>query len=59
MQWNNAAEFFAMGGYGVYVWGSFGVSALALVVEVWLIRRRHAAAIHAIQGNDQETSSGR
>ncbi len=59
MQWNNAAEFFAMGGYGVYVWGSFGVSALALVVEVWLIRRRRAAAIHAIQGNDQEISSGR
>ena len=59
MQWNNAAEFFAMGGYGVYVWGSFGVSALALVVEVWLIRRRHAAAIHAIQGNVQETSSAR
>ena len=32
MQWNSAAEFFAMGGYGVYVWGSFGVTALALVV---------------------------
>ena len=59
MQWNNAAEFFAMGGYGVYVWGSFGVSALALVVEDWLIRRRRAAAILAIQGNVQETSSAR
>lgn len=25
MQWTNASEFFAMGGYGLYVWGSFGV----------------------------------
>ena len=44
MLWNSASDFFAMGGYGFYVWGSFGVSALALVAEVWLVRRRHAAA---------------
>jgi heme exporter protein D len=49
MQWNNASEFFAMGGYGFYVWGSFGVTALALVVEVWLIRRRRAAAVEQIR----------
>lgn len=29
-----------MGGYGFYVWGSFGVTALALVGEIWLIRRQ-------------------
>jgi len=58
MQWNNASEFFAMGGYGLYVWGSFGVTALALVIEVWLIRRRHAAAVQAIRGDLQEGSSG-
>ena len=29
-------EFFAMGGYGVYVWTAYGVSLLALVgVGVW------------------------
>lgn len=28
------SEFLAMGGYGRYVWGSFGVVALALVIEV-------------------------
>lgn len=59
MQWNNAAEFFAMGGYGVYVWGSFGVTALALVVEVWLIRRRRAAAIDTIHSDGQDASDGR
>ena len=30
MQWNSVAEFFAMGGYGFYVWGSFGVTALVI-----------------------------
>jgi heme exporter protein D len=49
MQWNSASEFFAMGGYGLYVWGSFGVTALALVVEVWLVRRRQQAAVQAIR----------
>ncbi len=26
------AEFFAMGGHGVYVWGAYGVSIVALVL---------------------------
>ena len=40
MQWHSVSDFFAMGGYGLYVWGSFGVTAAALVGEMWLIRRR-------------------
>ena len=36
----NWAEFFAMGGRGFYVWGSFGVFAFALTVEVFLLRKR-------------------
>ncbi|MFQ5469911.1 MAG: heme exporter protein CcmD [Gammaproteobacteria bacterium] len=32
--------FFAMGGYGFYVWGSYGVTALFMIVEVILILRR-------------------
>lgn len=33
------AEWFAMGGYGLYVWGSFGVTAICMVVEVILVVR--------------------
>lgn len=34
-------EFLAMGGYAVFVWGSYGVAALLLTVEVvMLVRRR-------------------
>ena len=37
------SEFFAMGGYGAYVWGSFGVTFAALAVELGLLRRRWRA----------------
>jgi heme exporter protein D len=40
MSWGSPAEFLAMGGYGLYVWGAYGVTAVALAVEVWLLRRR-------------------
>ena len=40
MNWGSAGEFFAMGGYGLYVWGSFGVTAAALLIETLLVRKR-------------------
>lgn len=33
-------EFFAMGGYAFYVWGSFGLTAVFMIVEPLLLRRR-------------------
>ncbi|MCP5429955.1 MAG: heme exporter protein CcmD [Chromatiaceae bacterium] len=32
------AEFFHMGGYGLYVWGSFGVTALFMIAEPLMLR---------------------
>ncbi len=35
------SEFLSMGGYGGYVWGSYGVTLVLLAVEVvFLIRRK-------------------
>jgi len=34
------SEFFAMGGYGFYVWGSYGVTFVLLAVEVMLLMKR-------------------
>jgi heme exporter protein D len=31
--WNSFSDFLAMGGYGFYVWGSFGLTALIMAVE--------------------------
>ena len=38
-------EFFAMGGYAFYVWGSFGATALVIVAEVLAVRARRRAAL--------------
>ena len=38
MIWNSPAEFFAMGGYALYVWMSFGVCLLFMVIEPILIK---------------------
>lgn len=48
MIWQSASEFWAMGGYGVYVWGSVGVSAAMLFVEVWLTRMGRQHALDAV-----------
>jgi heme exporter protein D len=39
MNWANSEAFWAMGGYGLYVWGSFGVVAIGLAAEVLMARR--------------------
>ena len=40
MIWGSAGEFFAMGGYAFYVWGSYGVTALFFLVVVILVMSR-------------------
>ena len=45
MQWSSPAEFFAMGGHALYVWGSYGVAALIMAAEPWLAARRRKRAL--------------
>jgi heme exporter protein D len=33
LHWSTWSDFFAMGGYGFYVWGSFLACALLLLIE--------------------------
>lgn len=55
MNWRSAEEFFAMGGYGFYVWGSYAVTALVMLAEPWLARRRHRLALRdAARARSQE-----
>jgi len=49
MIWNSAAEFFAMGGYGLYVWGSFGACALALIIEPMLLAKRRSEVLRSLR----------
>ncbi len=45
MHWQSLSDFLAMGGYGFYVWGSFGATAVCLAGELLWVRHRHAAAL--------------
>jgi heme exporter protein D len=53
------AEFFHMGGYALYVWGSFGATALLMVAEPLLLRsssRQVRRRIARIARLEQETT---
>ena len=41
MYWSSFADFLNMGGYAIYVWGSYTVTVLILVIEVLRLRGRH------------------
>jgi len=43
LHWASLDDFLAMGGYGLYVWGSFGVTALVIALELWGLRLRRKA----------------
>jgi heme exporter protein D len=49
MRWESWTEFWSMGGYAVYVWGSVGVTALLLAVEVGLARREHRLVLNQLK----------
>ncbi|HEY9151194.1 MAG TPA: heme exporter protein CcmD [Gammaproteobacteria bacterium] len=38
-------EFFSMGGYALYVWGSYGAAALLILVEVFLSMRNRKSLV--------------
>jgi heme exporter protein D len=45
IHWNSFSDFLAMGGYGLYVWGSFGMTALIMAVEPMMVARHRKATI--------------
>lgn len=56
------AEFFNMGGYALYVWGSFGMTALLMILEPVLLGRRRQVALkrvaRIVRMKAEENSSG-
>ena len=50
MNWGSVDNFLHMGGYGLYVWGSYGAAALLMLLEpIWAARRRRRALLDASQ----------
>lgn len=44
-QFESISDFFAMGGYGFYVWLSYAVTFIAVGGLIWLSRREHKAIL--------------
>jgi heme exporter protein D len=40
MHWSSWSQFFSMGGYALYIWGSYGVTFVLLAGEVLLLTKR-------------------
>lgn len=45
MMWTSFGDFIDMGGYGLYVWGSYGLSLLLMLGEPVLAARRRRRAL--------------
>jgi len=40
MSWGSLAAFLDMGGYGLFVWGSYGAAVLCVVIELLALKAR-------------------
>ncbi|MDD5404171.1 MAG: heme exporter protein CcmD [Sulfuricella sp.] len=64
MSWNSWTEFFHMGGYAFYVWGSYAVTAVLIAGEILLLRTHRRKALELVRrtvkygkvGNNEETA---
>ncbi len=47
MRWESWSEFWFMGGYGLYVWGSMGMTVLFILLEIRqaFVAHRNALAL--------------
>lgn len=59
MSWNSINEFLAMGGYGAYVWGAFGVVTVTMAAEVVLLGQRWRAVRGQLQRAAARSKAGR
>jgi heme exporter protein D len=51
MNWGSLDQFLHMGGYGLYVWGSYGVAVLLMVTEPLLAAARRRRALREAADN--------
>jgi heme exporter protein D len=49
VNWGSWDNFLRMGGYGFFVWGSYGMAMAILVIEVWQLKVRRRRAVTELQ----------
>ena len=48
MMWGSASEFFAMGGYALYVWSAYAVCLALMLIEPLQARHRRQQALRDV-----------
>ena len=54
MNWHSFADFADMGGYALYVWGAYLMTAAALGWEAVMLQQRRRRAVQALRERLQE-----
>lgn len=49
MRWESWSDFWAMGGYAIYVWGSVGVTVLLILIEMGQARLARKEALQHVR----------
>ena len=49
MTWGSLGNFLAMGGYGLYVWGSYAVTLALIAAELVVLAKRWRSAIGRVR----------
>jgi len=58
MSWNSWEEFWDMGGYAVFVWGSYAVVFAGVGLELWSAMRRRGAVLGLLRRNREDAQLG-
>jgi len=57
VNWASAADFWSMGGYGFFVWGSYAAVVAVIATELILLRARRRHAVSDLARTSRETST--
>jgi heme exporter protein D len=49
VNWGSWDNFLRMGGYGFFVWGSYGMTVAIIAIEVWQLKVRRRRAVTELQ----------
>jgi heme exporter protein D len=58
MNWPSMGAFLEMGGYAWFVWGSYGLTAVVIVLEVVSLRARRRRAVQEVARSKPATEEG-
>jgi heme exporter protein D len=49
VNWGSWDNFLRMGGYGFFVWGSYGMAVAIVAIEAWQLKVRRRRAVTELQ----------